>query len=157
MSKMGVREITYDRKIAKISVIRIPDKPGVAAKIFKVVADLGLNVDLIVHSTNESQESDISFVIDVSNMDKTLSLLNDLKETLKIGEVVTETDMAIVSIVGKGLGATPGVAAAMFGALAEGGINIEMISSSMVTVTCVIREENMDKAIQLLKSKFEIE
>ena len=157
MSKMGVREINFDRKIAKVSVLRIPDKPGVAAKIFKVVADLGLNVDLIVHNINERQESDISFIIDVNNIDKTLSILNELKDTIKIGDIQTETDMAIVSIVGKGLGTTPGVAASMFSALAEGGINIEMISSSMITVTCVIREEYLDKAIELIKSKFEIE
>lgn len=157
MSKMGVREITFDRKIAKISVIKVPDRPGVAAKIFKVVADLGLNVDLIVHNTSENQDSDISFIIEVANLDKTLGILTEMKETLNIGEIVTETDMAMVSIVGKGLGTTPGVAAAMFSALAEGGINIEMISSSMITVTCVIREENVDRAIELLRDRFEVE
>ncbi len=157
MNKMGVREITFDRKIAKISVLGVPDRPGVAAKIFKVVADLGLNVDLIVHNTNDNNESDISFIIEVTNIDKTLGILTDMKNTLNVKEIVTETDMAMVSIMGKGLGTTPGVAATMFTALAEGGINIEMISSSMITVTCIIREESLETAIKFLRSKFEVE
>lgn len=155
MSKLKIREITVDKDIAKITVLNVPDKPGVAARIFSIVAELGLNVDLIVHTTNEEKESDISFVIDRANLDRTLETLNEVREKLEIQDVVTETNMAMVSIVGKGLGSTPGVAARMFSALAEAGINIEMISSSMITVTCVIQKDKIEEALMRLDEKFE--
>ncbi len=157
MTKLKIREIMTDQNVARITVTKLPDQPGIVAKIFGLVAGLGMNVDLIAQTTNEKRESDVAFIVERAFIDKTLAALEKLRETIPFGDVVTEPNMAMMSIVGTGLGETPGVAAAMFAGLNEAGVNIEMISSSMITVSCVFHEDKVEAALEKLRDKFELE
>ena len=157
MEKMMIKGVAYDKDIARISVIAVRDIPGVAYKIFKLLADAGINVDIILQSIGRGDTKDISFTIARSQLMDTVDLINRNLDYIGAKEVNFTHDVAKVSIVGAGMATHPGVAAAMFGALADADINIHMISTSEIKISCLVRWDEAEKAVQAIHERFELD
>lgn len=151
-----VRGVVHKRDIAKITLRHVIDKPGVAHKVFKPLGEAGINVDDIIQNISESGYTDISFTISIDDVDKALEILEKVKKQLGIGEVQCNKDVGKVSIVGVGIQSTPGIAAKMFGLLGDAGINIDMISTSEIKIGCIIREQEVEKAVKILHDGFSL-
>ncbi len=154
MEEVVVSGVAFDRNQAKVTVTDLPDRPGVASKIFGALAEEGINVDMIIQSSAEEGRNDISFTISRTDAKKALPLLEQVKESLRARRVVCDTGVVKVSIVGVGMRSHPGVAATMFRTLADGGINIDMISTSEIKLACVVKEADGEKAVRLLHRAF---
>jgi aspartate kinase len=152
-----VRGIAHDMDVAKITVRHVPDRPGVAAEIFEPLAEAHLSVDTIVQNASEEQLTDITFTVAKDDLQRALPLVQ--KSASKIGakEVVADERMGKVSIVGTGIQTAPGYAARMFRTLTEAGINIEIISTSEIRITCIIPEDRVTDAVRALHTAFELE
>lgn len=156
MEKVLVSGVTSDPNQAKITILRVPDRPGVAARIFGALADAAINVDMIIQSSSEEGSNDISFTVAKDDLKKGLKSLEKVSRDLNAAGVTADDGVAKVSIVGVGMRIHPGVAARMFATLAKGAINIEMISTSEIKISCVIRREDMEKAVRLLHQAFDL-
>lgn len=154
MEKAIVSAVTYALDDTKVTIHRVPDKPGVAAKVFTTLAAAGVNVDVIIQNVSEGGTTDISFTIGEQDLDQVCAILGGLKEELGFASLETDTEMAKVSIIGAGMKTHPGVAAKMFRVLAETGANIEMISTSSIKVSCIIHKEYTEKAVNALHTAF---
>lgn len=154
MEKSVVRGVTANKNQAKVSLLGVPDRPGVAAFIFKRLANGEINIDMIVQNVGEGGKSDISFTVDGSDLKKTVGVAEKVAKDVGAREVTSDDDIAKVSIVGLGMRSHPGVAARMFSALAGENINIEMISTSEIKISCIIRKKLANKAVMALHSKF---
>jgi aspartate kinase len=152
-----VRGLAHDRNVAKLTLVAVPDRPGVAHAIFAPLADAGINVDMIVQNVGHGGTTDQSFTVARSDLARAKRLLEPIARELGFQELTTDAAVAKVSIVGAGIHNAPGYAARMFGALAEAGVNIEMISTSEVRITCIIAEEDVETAVRALHSAFELE
>lgn len=150
-----VSGVACDLKVAKIGILDVPDRPGIAATLFQALADEAINVDMIIQSTTRGNDrNDISFTVGKDDFDRALQVARRINQELGAGGIICGSDIAKVSIVGAGMITNPGVAAAMFRALASEGINIEMISTSEIKVSCVIRAEDAQKAVLALHREF---
>lgn len=156
VEKMIVRGVARDNDVARISICNIEDKPGMAFKVFSLLAKNNINVDIILQSIGREGMKDISFTVSEGNLDKTVEILNDNKETLCFEEVKTSTDYSKVSIVGSGMVNNPGVASTMFEALYDANINIHMISTSEIKVSVLINKKNADRACNVIHEKFNL-
>ena len=158
MERPAVRAVAVDKDQARITATDLPDKPGVAAKIFGSLADANINVDMIVQSSSEQSagKNDISFTVGSTDLKKAVDRLKAVAVELGGGHVVSGDDVAKVSIVGVGMRSHAGVAARMFQALAEAGINIEMISTSEIKVSCIIDRKQADEAMRRIHAVFEM-
>lgn len=156
MEEVVVSGIAFDRKQAKLSLVDVPDRPGVAATVFGALGKAGVNVDMIIQSEARDGANDISFTIGEGDLRKTLATLGPVKEALGAQEITQDASMAKVAIVGVGMRSHPGVASKMFKALADNGINIEMISTSEIKISCVIAREHVDKAVKILHKVFRL-
>jgi aspartate kinase len=158
MEKVVVSGVTYNKNEAKIEVMRVPDIPGVAAKLFKPIADANIVVDMIIQtSSTDKGYADVAFTVPKSDFAKTLQII---KETLKeIGgkEVNANEDIAKVSIVGVGMRSHSNVATQMFAAMAKEGINIHMISTSEIKISCIIDSKYTELAVRALHDAFELD
>lgn len=154
MEKAVVAGVSYDTNQVKISVFGIPDKPGIAAKLFEELAKAHINIDMIVQNVGEKGIAAISFTIKNEDLNTGRKVMEELKHKLEIKNIEIDTEIAKVSIVGAGMKSHPGVAAAMFSALGDKGINIEMISTSPIIISCVIRKERVKEAVKLLHNAF---
>jgi aspartate kinase len=152
-----VRGLAHDRNVAKITMVAVPDRPGVAHAIFAPLADAGINVDMIVQNVGHGGATDQSFTVNRSDLARAKRILEPIARELGFREMTTDSAVAKVSIVGAGIHNAPGYAARMFGALAEAGVNIEMISTSEVRITCIIAEDDVETAVRALHSAFELE
>jgi aspartate kinase len=152
-----VRGLAHDRNVAKVTVVAVPDRPGIARAIFDPLAEAGVNVDLIVQNVGHGGETDLSFTVPRVELGKAKKTLEPIVRELGARELTTDASVAKVSIVGAGLHNAPGYAARMFGTLADAGVNIEMISTSEVRITCMIAEEELETALRALHSAFELE
>lgn len=152
--KFIVSGIACDVNLAKMAIIGVPDKPGIAAKVFTRIADAGINVDLIVQSIRKEQENDILFTVNKDDLPKTLSLLNELSDQIGAKEIYYDENVAKISIIGAGMANSPGVAAIMFKALAEKEINIEIISTSEIKVSCLIKKDKINLAAETVHDAF---
>jgi aspartate kinase len=152
-----VRAMALDRKVAKVTIVGVPDRPGIARAIFEPMADQGLNVDMIVQNVGHDGSTDMSFTVDRANLARTQRLLELLGSELGFSEVQTDPAVAKVSIVGEGIHNHPGYAAQMFGALADEGINISMISTSEIRITCIIAEDRIDAAAKAIHRTFRLQ
>ena len=157
MEDIVVRGIAMQDDEAKVTILHVADKPGIAAKIFKKISDGNINIDMIVQNISESGVTDISFTVHRDELKKTQDLLTTLKEEVGFKDLVTGENMAKISLVGIGMRGHSGVAARMFKAMAEEGINIEMISTSEIKISCVIGKEFAKKAMQALHKEFELD
>lgn len=158
-----VDAVEFDTDQTKIALLRIPDRPGVAARLFGEIADQSLNVDLVIQSIHEGNTNDIAFTVTRSSLPKAEAVATAIAPVLRDNpsdttqaEVVVDSQVAKVSIVGAGMIGRPGVAARMFSTLAAAGVNIQMISTSEVKVSCTIRVEDCDRAITALCETFQV-
>ncbi len=152
-----VRGLAHDRNVAKVTVVAVPDRPGIARAIFDPLAEAGVNIDLIVQNVGHGGETDLSFTVPQVELGKAKKALEAVVRELGARELTTDASVAKVSIVGAGLHNAPGYAARMFGTLADAGVNIEMISTSEVRITCMIAEDELETALRALHEAFELE
>jgi aspartate kinase len=157
MEQPLITGVTQDDTEAKVTVSDVPDEPGIAARLFRAMADDGINVDVIVQNTSEHGVTDISFTMPTEDLDRTETLVQELKDLLGAAKVTAEPKVGRVSVVGAGMKSHPGVAAKVFETLADAGINIEMISTSEIRISCIIGDEHLDQAVQVLHDAFELE
>jgi len=159
--KMKVEEpvvsgVVYDKNQVKLSITDVPDRPGIAAKIFGALAKENINVDMIIQSAARGKNNDISFTVSRDDLRKCLPILKKVKNELNASDVIYDDKVAKVSIIGVGMKTHPGVAAKMFRVLAKEKINIEMISTSEIKISCVIRENEVEKAVKTLHFAFDL-
>ena len=152
-----VRGLATDRHVAKVTLVGVPDRPGVAHAVFAPLAEAGINVDMIVQNVGHAGTTDLSFTIPSVDLSRAERLLEAIRRELGAAEVTTDRAVAKVSIVGAGIQNAPGYAARMFGTLADAGINIEMISTSEIRITCIIAEADVEAAAQALHRAFALE
>ncbi|MFH1269982.1 MAG: aspartate kinase [Candidatus Omnitrophota bacterium] len=154
MEDVVVSGVTLNRNEAKITICDVPDRPGIAAKIFKQLAGKGISVDMIVQNVSHTRQTDISFTVSKADSHKTLRITRKVAKGIGTGEVLLDEDIARVSVVGVGMKSHPGVAATMFNALADNKINIEMISTSEISISCIIKKKFAEAAVKALHVKF---
>jgi len=152
-----VRGIAHDLDVAKITIRHVPDRPGVAAEIFEPLAEAHLSVDTIVQNASEEQLTDITFTLAKADLARALPHVRSIASSIGAKEVVADEQMGKVSIVGTGIQSAPGYAARMFRVLSEAGINIEIISTSEIRITCIIPERCVADAVRALHKAFELE
>ncbi|MCX5697516.1 MAG: aspartate kinase [Candidatus Omnitrophica bacterium] len=154
MEEVVVSGVTLNKNEAKITVCDVPDKPGVAARIFNELSGAGINVDMIVQNVSHTRKTDISFTISKAESVKTLKTVKKVAAKIGTGEVLMDDDIARLSIVGVGMKSHPGVAGTMFKVLAENKANIEMISTSDISISCIIKKKFAETALRALHGKF---
>src|SRR6478752_2597888 len=152
-----VRGLAHDRNVAKVTLVEVPDKPGVAASVFAPLADAGINVDMIVQNIGHGGATDLSFTIPRVDLGKARRILEPIARELNAREITTDSSVAKVSIVGAGIQNAPGYAARMFAALRDADVNIEMISTSEIRITTIIAEDALETALRALHAAFELE
>jgi aspartate kinase len=156
MEQAVVTAVTHDVSEAKVTVTGVPDKPGIAARLFRALADRAVNVDTIVQNTSLHGTTDISFTVPKTDLAVSMDVAQDLAPQIGAGEVLADDGVAKVSIIGAGMRTHPGVSATMFETLAGAGINIEMISTSSIRISCVVRAEQVEEAVRQLHGAFEL-
>jgi aspartate kinase len=156
MESVLVTSVTHDRGQAKVSILRVPDRPGIAAKIFGAVADHGMVVDMIVQNISRDGYTDISFTLPRTDRAKAVEVLGEVARGIDAAGVAHDDRIAKVSIVGTGMRSHSGVAARMFQTLSREGINIQMISTSEIAVSCVVEDKYTELAVRALHDTFEL-
>ncbi|MBW8383845.1 MAG: aspartate kinase [Youngiibacter sp.] len=151
-----VSGVAFDKKSVRFTVYDVPDRPGVAKDIFKTLADKSINVDMIVQISREGSLNDITFTLDRDQMDEALRVMKEVIVKIGAKDVTCDDDVAKVSIVGAGMITNFGVAADMFDALAEEKINIELISTSEIKISVLVRKDQCEKAVRKLIDKFDL-
>ena len=154
MEKMLIKGVAKDDDVARIAVIGLPDKPGIAFKIFSMLSSRKINVDIILQSIGRDGTKDISFTVPLDSCDSALELLKAQQDILRAHSIEVDTDVTKVSIVGAGMQSNPGVAAKMFEALYEANINIQMISTSEIKISVLIAKDLGVKAMNALSEAF---
>ena len=156
MEKMLITGVAADKNTARISVIGVEDRPGIAFKIFNKLAKNNINVDIILQSVGRDGTKDISFTVSQDDLKDALAILEENKEPLTIKNITHNEGVAKVSIVGAGMMTNPGVASKLFEALFNYGININMISTSEIRITVLVEESEIDKAVRAIHEKFDL-
>lgn len=151
-----VTGVAHDLNVAKISIFDVPDQPGIASTIFTKLAKENINVDMIVQSSMRDKINDISMTVPEEEMDKAVRTIKSVSKEFDDATIEADNDVAKVSIVGAGMISSPGVAAKMFHVLAENKINIDMISTSEIKVSCIVKRANAIKALQVLHDAFDL-
>jgi aspartate kinase len=157
MEQPVVSAVTCATSQAKITLSGVADRPGIAAALFRGLAERSINVDMIVQNISHSGATDISFTVPVDDVEASLLVAEDLRPSLGAVEVVADADVAVVSLVGAGMRTHPGVTATMFETLAKEQINIEMISTSPIRISCMVRADVAEQAVQVLHAAFELD
>ena len=154
MEQVLVSGITGDRNQAKVTVVGVPDQPGIAAKLFGSIAEAAINVDMIIQNVGQESLTDISFTVPREDLTRAISLVRDLAKVVGARTVEVNDTIAKVSLVGVGMRSHSGVAAKMFATLSRDGINIMMISTSEIKISCVVEEKYMELAVRALHQEF---
>ena len=154
MEEMLISGIAKDNEVARVSIIGVPDRPGLAFKIFTKLAAKDINVDIILQSIGRNNTKDISFTIPESQLDETMGILRTYVETIGAADAVYDGNVSKVSVVGAGMETHPGVAAQMFEALFDANINIQMISTSEIKISVLISRDDADQAVTAIHKKF---
>ena len=149
--------IAITRNVAKITVRGVPDRPGVAATLFEPLAQSGISVDTIVQNTSEDRTTDISFTISGDDLKAALAKVEELTSEIGFSTLISEAGLAAVSVVGSGMQHTPGYASRMFRVLADGSVNIDMITTSEIRISCIIKEDQAEDAVRLLHRGFKLD
>ena len=149
--------IAITRNVAKITVRSVPDRPGVAAALFEPLAQGGISVDTIVQNTSEDRTTDISFTVSGDDLKAALAKVEELTSVIGFGTLISEPGLAAVSVVGSGMQHTPGYASRMFRVLADGSVNIDMITTSEIRISCIISEDQAEDAVRLLHRGFQLD
>ncbi|MDD5447613.1 MAG: aspartate kinase [Actinomycetota bacterium] len=154
MEKAIVSAVTHDFEEAKVTLMGLPDKPGVAASLFGALAKANINVDMIIQNVSEKKLADISFTVPKEDLQRTKKVVEELTESLGARQAIFDDKIAKISLIGAGMRSNPGIAARVFRTLANEGINIEMISTSPIKISCVVREQAGEKAVKSLHDHF---
>lgn len=154
MEQVLVSGVTGDRNQAKVTVVGVPDQPGIAAKLFGQIAQSSINVDMIIQNVSQDSLTDISFTVPRADLTRSMSLVQDVAKSINARSVEVNETIAKVSMVGVGMRSHSGVAAQMFGVLSREGINIMMISTSEIKISCVVEEKYMELAMRTLHQEF---
>ena len=149
--------IAITHNVAKITVRSVPDRPGVAAALFEPLAQGGISVDTIVQNTSEDRTTDISFTVSGDDLKAALAKVEELTSVIGFGTLISEPGLAAVSVVGSGMQHTPGYASRMFRVLADGSVNIDMITTSEIRISCIISEDQAEDAVRLLHRGFQLD
>jgi len=152
-----VRSIAHDLDVAKVTVIGVPDQPGIAAAIFQPLAKAGISVDTIVQNASIENITDLTFTVVKSDLAKAMAVVEPAAKSIGARECTSDSKLGKVSIIGTGIQSTPGYAARMFGALSGKGINIQLITTSDIRITCIIDENRVKDAVHALHQAFELE
>jgi len=157
MEKPLITAVVHSTEEARVTLLGVPDRPGVAGRIFTALAEANVNVDMIVQNEPESEgaRADISFTLPREDLPATRATLEPMQGDL-FGGLASDPDMGKVSLIGAGMRSHPGVAAQVFRTLGRGGINIEMISTSPIKISCVIRREQVPEAVRSLHASFDL-
>jgi len=156
MEKVIVSGVTYNKDEAKITIVKVPDKPGIASKIFKPISEANINVDMVIQNVSEDGFTDVTFTVSKSECKKALEVIKGVVQEIGAADVRYDKDIVKVSIVGVGMRSHAGVAAKMFTVLADEGINIMMISTSEIKISCVINAKYTELAVRVLHDAFEL-
>ena len=156
MERVIVTAVTYNKDEARITVRGVPDRPGIAAQLFKPIGEAGIVVDMIIQNTSEEGITDMTFTVPKADFKKALEIARQAANNIGAERVLGDEHIGKVSIVGVGMKNHPGVAARMFQSLANAGINILMISTSEIKVSCVIDEKEVERAVQVLHEAFDL-
>jgi aspartate kinase len=154
LEKAIISGVTHDTSEAKATVLAVPDSPGIAARLFRALADAGVNIDMIVQNVSADGATDISFTLPKTDLPAAEPILEIVATDINATGVVYDPDIAKISLVGAGMKSHPGVAADMFEALAEADINIEIISTSAIRVSCVVRAADVERAVNAVHQRF---
>ena len=152
-----VRSIAHDLDMAKITVVGVPDRPGISAAIFQPLAKAGISIDTIVQNASIENITDLTFTVFKSDLTRAMKVVEPIAKSVGARECLSDSKLGKVSIIGTGMQNTPGYAARMFGALSEQGINIQLITTSEIRITCIIDEGRVIDAIRALHRAFELE
>jgi aspartate kinase len=152
-----VRGIAHDLDVAKITIREVPDRPGIAASVFEPLAAAHLSVDVIVQNASAEGLTDLTFTVSKVDLGRATSIVEGVAKQISAGSVVTDEKVGKVSIVGTGIQSAPGFASRMFRALTDASINIEMISTSEIRITCIVEEARVPDAVHALHEAFELE
>ncbi|MCX7845359.1 MAG: aspartate kinase [Dictyoglomaceae bacterium] len=155
-TKKKITGIAHNKNIAKITILGVPDKPGIAYKIFAPLGEAAINVDDIVQNVSKDGITDLSFTVPEKELPNALKIVKEIIPQINAKDFLYDDQVGKVSIVGWGMQGTPGIAAKMFGILAENKINIEMITTSEIKITCIIRRNLVEKAVQALHDGFKL-
>jgi aspartate kinase len=154
MEQAIISGVTQDVSEAKVTITRVPDRPGVAAKLFRTLADESVNVDMIVQNVSSAGQTDISFTVPREDLTRARKVMDTIVDDLEAAGVTHDAEIGRVSLVGAGMKTHPGVAAEMFEVLAREGINIEMISTSSIRISCVVAAGDVEPAVRALHGAF---
>jgi aspartate kinase len=152
-----VRGIAHDLDVAKVTIRAVPDRPGIAATVFEPLADAHLSVDVIVQNASADGSTDLTFTVNKGDLTRALPMVERVAREIGAGSVLTDSKIGKVSIVGTGIQSAPGFASRMFRTLFDAGINIEMISTSEIRITCIVAEDRVTDAVRALHKAFELE
>jgi aspartate kinase len=156
MEQAVISGVTHEMSEAKVTISKVPDRPGIAAKVFRALADEAVNVDMIVQNVSTAGHTDISFTIPREDLSRTLRVMDKIVGEVEAAGFAHDAAIGRVSLVGAGMRTNPGVAAQMFETLAQEGVNIEMISTSTIRISCVVPEVDVSRAVQALHQAFNL-
>ena len=156
MDQAIVSGVAHDASQAKVTILGVPDHPGVAARIFRPLAEEGANIDMIVQNVSAEGRTDVSFTLPKDDLRLVEPALERVAREVGGNGVTLDADVAKISLIGAGMKSDPGVAADMFDALAEAGINIEIISTSSIRISCVVRASEVERAVRVLHDRFQL-
>jgi len=157
MEQAIISGVTHDVSEAKVTIANVPDRPGVAARVFRLLADEAVNVDMIVQNVSSEGATDISFTVPRDDLARALKVMDGVVGEVGASGHTHDTGIGRVSLVGAGMKTNPGVAAKMFEVLAGEGVNIEMISTSTIRISCVVQEADVERAVRALHRAFELD
>ncbi len=152
-----VRGIAHDLNVAKVTILGVPDKPGIATKLFEALAKANISVDTIVQNASVERITDLTFTVARTDLDEAMRVVEPAVKSIKAKGCVSDSKLGKVSIIGTGMQNAPGYAAKMFKALFEAGINIELITTSEIRITCIIHEDKVKDAVRALHKAFELD
>jgi aspartate kinase len=157
MEQVVIRGIAHDMDVAKIALVGVPDRPGVASEIFQAVGGQGVNVRMIVQASGADGRNDVTFTVGSHEVNTVLPVLEEVRKKIGARAFLYDPDVAMLSVVGEGLATSPGTAGRVFHALAAAGVNIDLISTSSITITCVVRQADAERAVRSLHEALELE
>ena len=152
-----VRGIAHDLDVAKITVVGVPDHPGIAAGIFVPLAEAGISIDTIVQNASVENITDLSFTVARSQLKKAMAVVEPIATSINARQCVADSGLGKISIIGTGMQNAPGYAARMFDTLSKAGVNIQLITTSEIRITCIIEESSLKDALRALHRTFELD
>ena len=152
-----VRGIAHDKNVAKITLLGLPDQPGIAATVFQPLSDIGISVDTIVQNAGSDRITDLTFTVTRPDLESAMEIIQPVAAGIGAKGCISDSKLAKISIVGTGMQNHPGYAAQMFRSLYEQEINIEMITTSEIRITCIVAEEKVEQAVIALHKSFQLD